>query len=37
MEVMCWFVQDTLRGDSSTELRIRMIKKMEDAIPVGEN
>ncbi|OQR78547.1 trafficking protein particle complex subunit 3-like [Tropilaelaps mercedesae] len=37
MEVMCWFVQDTLRGDPSTELRIRMVKKMEDAIPVGEN
>jgi len=37
MEVMCWFVQDALRGDSTTELRIRMVKKLEDAIPVGEN
>ncbi|XP_003737771.1 trafficking protein particle complex subunit 3 [Galendromus occidentalis] len=37
MEVRCWFVHDSLRGDASTELRIRMVKKIEDAIPVGEN
>lgn len=36
MEVEAGFVQDVLRGDSVTELRVRFIRKLEDAIPVGE-
>ena len=36
MEVEAGFVQDVLRGDSTTELRVRFIRKLEDAIPVGE-
>jgi len=36
MEVEAGFVQDVLRGDSVTEMRIRFIKKLEDAVPVGE-
>lgn len=37
MEVNSWFVQDQLKGDSVTELRIKFVKKLEDAIPVGED
>lgn len=37
MEVSSWFVQDQLKGDSVTELRIKFVKKLEDAIPVGED
>jgi len=36
MEVEAGFVQDVLRGDSITEMRVRFIKKLEDAVPVGE-
>ena len=36
MEVEAGIVQDVLRGDSATELRVRFIRKLEDAIPVGE-
>jgi (2Fe-2S) ferredoxin len=37
MEVTSWFVQDQLKGDSVTELRIKFIKRLEDAIPAGED
>ncbi|KAK7604548.1 hypothetical protein V9T40_005734 [Parthenolecanium corni] len=37
MEVTSWFVQDQLKGDNVTELRIKFVKKLEDAIPVGED
>jgi hypothetical protein len=36
MEVEVSFVQDALRGDDTTELRVKFIKKLEDAIPAGE-
>ena len=36
MEVDAAFVQDVLRGDTQTEMRVRFIKKLEDAVPVGE-
>lgn len=36
MEVDAAFVQDVLRGDTTTEMRVRFIKKLEDAVPVGE-
>lgn len=37
LEVECRFVQDQLKGDPTTELRIKFIKKLEDALPVGED
>ncbi|XP_065648284.1 trafficking protein particle complex subunit 3 [Hydra vulgaris] len=37
MEVEAAFVQDVLRGDSITEMRVKFLKKLEDAVPVGED
>lgn len=36
MEVNVTFAQDMLKGDETTELRVKFIKKLEDAIPAGE-
>lgn len=36
LECSCWFVQDQLKGDSSTEIRIKFIRKLEDTVP-GED
>jgi len=37
MDVTSWFAQDQLKGDNVTELRIKFIKRLEDAIPAGED
>lgn len=37
MEVASWFVQDQLKNDSVTELRVKFVKRLEDAIPAGED
>lgn len=37
MEVIVWFLQDQLRGDSITELRVKFVRKLEDAVPAGED
>ena len=37
LEVNVWFVQDHLKGDNSTELRVRFIRKLEDAVPAGDD
>lgn len=36
IEVVTWFVQDYLKGDSTTELRVKFVRKLEDALPAGE-
>lgn len=37
MEVQSWIQQDTLKGDNATDIRVRFIKKLEDAMPAGED
>ncbi|CAA9997138.1 unnamed protein product [Nesidiocoris tenuis] len=37
MEVSSSFVRDHLKGDSCTEIRVKFIKRIEDAIPAGED
>ncbi|XP_074594658.1 blocked early in transport 3 [Brevipalpus obovatus] len=37
IEVKSWFAQDYLRGDTTTELRVKFIKKLEDVMPQGED
>lgn len=37
MDVSVWFVQDQLKGDNITELRLKFNKRLEDAIPAGED
>nr|KAF6384014.1 trafficking protein particle complex 3 [Pipistrellus kuhlii] len=36
MAVEAKFVQDTLKGDGVTEIRMRFIRRIEDNLPVGE-
>lgn len=37
MEVVVRFVQDQLKGDNSTEIRVKFIRRLDDAIPAGED
>ena len=37
MDVDVRFVQDHLKGDNITEIRLKFIKRLEDAVPVGED
>lgn len=36
MEVQTRFVQDSLKGDNVTELRVKFVKRLPDALPAGE-
>lgn len=37
MEVQAWVNADTLKGDGNTEIRVRFVKKLQDALPAGED
>jgi hypothetical protein len=37
IEIAAWFVQDQLKSGNVTELRVKFIKRLEDAIPAGED
>ncbi|GAB6032296.1 transport protein particle 22 kDa subunit [Chamberlinius hualienensis] len=37
MEVTVRFVQDQLKGDNVTEIRVKFIRRLEDALPAGED
>ncbi|XP_019623494.1 PREDICTED: trafficking protein particle complex subunit 3-like isoform X2 [Branchiostoma belcheri] len=36
MEVDVTFLQDALKGDNTTEIRLKFIRRLEDALPAGE-
>ena len=37
IEVLVSFISDHLKGDNTTEIRVRFMKRLEDAIPAGED
>ncbi|CAG0915819.1 unnamed protein product [Notodromas monacha] len=37
LDVTSWIVQDQLKGDPVTELRVKFNRRLEDAIPAGED
>ena len=37
LDVEVFFVQDTLKGNDTTEIRIKLNKKLDDAVPAGED
>lgn len=37
MEVLAWIEKDTLKGDAVTEVKVRFVRKLVDALPSGED
>ena len=37
LEVKVEFVQDQLKGDDITEIRVKFIKKLEEVVPAGDD
>ena len=37
IEVQTQIVQDQLKGDQTTEIRVKFVRKLDDALPPGEN
>lgn len=37
MQVQAEFLSDVLRGDETTEIRVRLIKNLEEEVPIADD